>query len=164
MPDFFDGGTTAPETRNTAPRVLTVGNSGFQNFQKWIEVRESVEEEMKRDGTWSAVSDVLLDEYIGAMRLAEEARLAINAEPFHVSPKTGRSFAHPGWIRWDGAARRAIRMADLLGITPRARQRLGISLRPAEDEVDEFGPLPPLDPFDELASRARSPHERKQQR
>lgn len=92
---------------------------------------------MKDAGSWSLAVRPLLDEYIAALRMADVARLAAGSREFVEGE--ARTFAHPGIMLADRESRRALMLADALGLTPRAAESADAAADPFA-ELDELAP------------------------
>lgn len=97
----------------------------------WSHVWDTAFRRKQADGTWSIGQSPLLDEYVFALRAADDAREA------------GED------VKWDRHAKRAAALADQLVLTPAARRRLGVGAK-GKDPFDGFASL------DELAPRRKS--------
>ena len=78
---------------------------------------------MKRDQTWGLHLHPLLIEYVFALKAARVARDSDQA------------------TAWDRHMRRAMTLADQLGLTPGARRRLGVANREKDDVAAQFADL-----------------------
>jgi hypothetical protein len=113
-------------------------------------------EVMKQQGTWAWELKPLLDEYVFALRGAEDARNGFKwldhleeVASEDIEWQALRQIASGLPVQWDKHAKRAAALADQLALTPRGRKAIGL----ADDEEDQ-----PADPFaaldaDELAPR-----------
>lgn len=78
---------------------------------------------MKRDATWGLHLHPLLVEYVFALKAARVAREGNQA------------------TAWDRHMRRAMTLADQLGLTPGARRRLGVADHKKDDVAAQFADL-----------------------
>jgi hypothetical protein len=112
---------------------------------------------LKDQDTWAWEQKPLLDEYVFALRAAEDARQGFawldHLEESVASEEIDwivlRQIAGALPTQWDRHTKRAAALADVLILTPAARKRHGI-IGGDEESEDAFAE------FDELAARRRS--------
>jgi hypothetical protein len=105
---------------------------------------------LKDQGTWAWEQKPLLDEYIYALRAAEDARIGFgwldHLEEDVASEEVDflalRAIATGLPTQWDKHTKRAAALADQLALTPRGRKAINLV---TDDEDEE-----PADPFDAL--------------
>jgi hypothetical protein len=102
--------------------------------------------ELRRLGSWSEPLRPLLDSYVIALRTAAEHRLLAERKPVERNRESGLSHMHAGFPSADRELRRAVLIANELGLTPKARKALEAGSKEAAD-----APQNPFDALDELA-------------
>lgn len=110
---------------------------------------------LKEQGTWAPEQKPLLDEYVHALRGAEEARKGFawldHLEDAVASEEVDfislRTIATGLPTQWDRHTKRAAALADQLALTPRGRKAISFSSGEGEKPAD------PLSGMDELAAR-----------
>lgn len=116
----------------------------------WLGVWRGLIVEAKAAGTWSPALWPHAVEYVHALRLAREHRLLAEAEPVETNRESGLTHMHAGFADARAQGKRATELADLLGLTPRARKALALKAEEKPEEPDAFNQA------DELAGpRAR---------
>ena len=121
----------------------------------WLGVWRHALKVMREQGTWSWELRPLLDEYLFALRGAEDARngfkwldhLEESVASEDVDWMVLKAIATGLPAMWDRHAKRAAALADQLALTPRGRKAVGVA-HEAETAVDPFAGLD-----DELAPR-----------
>lgn len=120
----------------------------------WLGVWRGALKVMKQQGTWSWEQKPLLDEYVYALRAADDCRQGFDwldgmlerdwekFEDLRVLERIAVGLP----VRWDQHAKRAAALADQLVLTPRGRKAAGIG----QDDEDE-PPAPSA--IDQLAAR-----------
>ena len=107
------------------------------------EVRAVAQAEMERCGLWNPALEPLLDDYVGALARAETHRTAADAAPVSANESTGVQHGHPGFAIADREMRRAVDLADELGLTPKAQLRLKVKKAPAAKQTSVFDRISP---------------------
>lgn len=120
---------------------------------------------LKDQGTWALEQKPLLDEYIYALRAAEDARKGFKwldvleeyadenaADMPAISWTALRQIAGSLPTVWDKHSKRAAALADQLALTPRGRKTINL----ATDEDEDADPFDALDQEDELAARRKA--------
>lgn len=112
---------------------------------------------LKDQGSWAWEQKPLLDEYVYALRAAEDARKGFgwldHLEEAVASEEVDwlalRAIAAGLPVQWDKHTKRAAALADQLALTPRGRKAINL----ATDDEDEVDPFAALDQEDELAAK-----------
>ncbi len=107
------------------------------------EIRAVAKAEMERCGLWNPALEPLLDDYVGALARAEAHRTAADAAPVSANENTGVQHGHPSFAIADREMRRAVDLADELGLTPKAQQRLKVKKAPTATATDVFTRIAP---------------------
>lgn len=133
---------------------------------RWLAVWRHALKTLKEQGTWAWEQRPLLDEYLYALKAAEEARhgfrwldsleqyAAAEADDLpEIAWTVLRQIAQGLPTQWDKHTKRASALADQLLLTPRGRKAAGMRIHDEDDE--------PADPFsaldaDELAPRRQN--------
>lgn len=89
----------------------------------WTRVWDGALKVLKDQGTWSAEQKPLLDEYVLALKEVADAREAAAGEPYKTSVHQ-LLHAHPGWQQADRSLKRALALAEVLVLTPKAQDAL----------------------------------------
>lgn len=131
--------------------------SGLDSY--WTGAWRRALQTLKEQGTWAPEQKPLLDEYIYALKGAQDAREGFRwldaleeyadanaADMPAISWTALRQIAGSLPTLWDKHAKRAQSLADQLALTPRGRK--AINLGSGEEQVDD-----PMAEFDELAER-----------
>lgn len=100
----------------------------------WRNLWEGCQRQLKEQGTWQEQQKPLLDQYVFAVKEALEHRALADEQPT-AEHADGRVYLHPGFASADRAVKRAASLADLLGLTPKARKALG--LLDLDDDADD---------------------------
>lgn len=102
--------------------------------EPWLDAWRSALEQLKEQGSWVVAQRPMLDQYAFALRAADWAMEAGDAQ-----------------IEWDKHSKRALAFAEALGLTAKARKVLAVKAKAA----DSGEPPDPFEALDELASRRR---------
>lgn len=106
--------------------------------EPWLQVWRLALRAMKESGTWSPPMRPLLDEYVTALRTAREHRLAGEIDPIEINRESGLSHMHAGFASASKHLADARALADLLGLTPKARKALEEKSEEAPVESSAF--------------------------
>jgi hypothetical protein len=117
----------------------------------WYDFWRAAMAKMKEMGTWSSIARPLLDEYVAALRVAEDHRALAEADPVQVNRESGLPHPHGCFASADRELRRAAMLAGELLLTPKAQKALMAAAKAAET-------APPAEPsvlgrLDELGAR-----------
>ena len=126
---------------------------------QWSAIWRLTRDELKDAGTFTASMRPLLDEFVFALKAAEEARVGFKwldsleqyAEEAEELPEIAwtvlRQIATGLPVVWDKHAKRASALADLLGLSPKAARALGKNVEgpDANKDADPFAGLDELD-------------------
>jgi hypothetical protein len=147
--------------------------------EPWLAVWRLALKAMKEVGTWSAPMKPLLDEYVTALRVAREYRAIAEAgvQTIHHRAKdgeeawdetlpagiqrsmdTGIDHPHKGFDLADREMRRAMSLADMLGLTPKAQKALVEKAAEEPVEPSAFAAADRLARGHAPAKRRRVPH------
>lgn len=131
----------------------------------WLGVWRTALKTLTEQGSWAWEQKPLLDEYVYALRAAEDARMGFkwldvleeyadaNAEDMPAISWTAlRQIAGSLPTLWDKHSKRAAALADQLALTPRGRKAINLATN-EDEEADPFGAL---DKEDELAARRKA--------
>jgi hypothetical protein len=125
----------------------------------WLGVWRHALKILKDQGTWAWEQKPLLDEYVFALRGAEDARVGFKWLD-HLEESVAqneidfialRTIATGLPNQWDKHTKRAAALADQLALTPRGRKAVGVG--EGDDTGKPEDPFGRLDEGDELASR-----------
>ena len=127
----------------------------------WLGAWRHALKTLKDQGTWAGEQKPLLDEYIHALRAAEEARLGFkwldHLEEAVASEEVDwialKSIAGGLPVQWDKHTKRAAALADQLALTPRGRKAINLATSEDDEDADPFSGL---DHEDELAPRRKA--------
>lgn len=126
----------------------------------WNAIWRLTRDELKDAGTFSASMRPLLDEFVFALKGAEDARVGfgwLDALKVYAS-ENASEMELPDWRalaqiagglpnQWDKHAKRAAVLADLLGLSPKAAKALGKKAE-GEDGDQDSDPFAGLDELD----------------
>lgn len=125
---------------------------------RWSGVWRLTRDELKEAGSFSASTRPLLDEFVFALKGADEARVGfkwlsaleeyadVNAgELPEIAWSTLGQIASGLPTQWDRHAKRAATLAELLGLTPKAKRALGKKLDGGADGEQSKDPFAGLD-------------------
>ena len=96
--------------------------------EPWLGIWRISLKQMKEQGTWVVSQRPLLDEYVYALRAAQSARSSAESA-----------------VVWDKHSKRALALADALGLTPKARKAFGKASEGSEDGEQNSDPFSGLD-------------------
>lgn len=134
---------------------------------RWNATWRLTRDELKDAGTFSASMRPLLDEFVFALKAAEDARLGFDwldsleryAEDSEDLPEIAwtvlRQIATGLPVVWDKHAKRASALADLLGLSPKAAKALGKKAE-GEDGNQDSDPFAGLSELDQARQRRAS--------
>jgi hypothetical protein len=125
----------------------------------WLGVWRHVLKTLKEQGTWAWEQRPLVDEYVYAMKAAQDARRGFKwLDALEVYASEHRDQMElPDWralaqitgalpATWDKHAKRAAALADQLALTPRGRKAAGLKREESKDG-NENDPFAELDEF-----------------
>ncbi|HEY7831784.1 MAG TPA: hypothetical protein VIC06_14575 [Solirubrobacteraceae bacterium] len=110
---------------------------------------------MKLVDTFSASMRPLLDEYVFALRAAEDARVGFgwlgrleNIAEDDIAWEALGKIVSGLPVQWDKHTKRAMELAGVLGLTPKAQKALSVKAKEGKDgeQDDPFGGLDELEP------------------
>lgn len=134
---------------------------------KWSATWRLTRDELKEAGTFSASMRPLLDEFVFALKGAEDARIGfgwLDALEIYASENESE-MEIPDWralaqisgslpTQWDKHAKRASALADQLGLSPKAQRSLGKKLEGGKDGKQDTDPFSGLD--DEVSAKRQA--------
>jgi hypothetical protein len=133
----------------------------------WLGVWRHALKTLKEQGTWAWEQRPLLDEYVYAMKAAQEARQGFDwLDALESYAKANASEMElPDWralaqitsalpTMWDKHAKRAAALADQLALTPRGRKAIGMKREEGKDGEQDNDPFAGLD--DEVARKRKA--------
>jgi phage terminase small subunit len=102
--------------------------------EPWLGIWRISLKQMKEQGTWLVSQRPLLDEYVYALRAAQNARASAESA-----------------VAWDKHSKRALALADALGLTPKAQKVLAAKLKEGDEHQDD-----PFSGLDEIAQKRKA--------
>ena len=94
--------------------------------EPWLGIWRATLKQLQEQDTWQVAQRPLLDEYVLALRAAANARTSAESA-----------------VAWDKHSKRALALADALGLTPKAQKALRAKSK--EDGSGEQSPFEDLD-------------------
>lgn len=135
-----------PEARKRARKLGTPPQQPSLP-EPWNGIWKLAHKDMVESGVWSPAMQPLLDEYATALHLADRHRRMAEIDPVETNRESGLTHMHAGFASADRELKRAAMLADLLGLTARAKKALKL----AAEEAQEVSPA--FQRADELAQR-----------
>lgn len=135
---------------------------------KWSATWRLTRDELKEAGTFSASMRPLLDEFVYALKAAEEARVGfkwLDSLERYAEDASEDDLPAIAWTVleriatglpnvWDKHAKRASALADQLGLSPKAQRSLGKKLEGGKDGKQDADPFSGLD--DEVGAKRKA--------
>jgi hypothetical protein len=135
---------------------------------KWSATWRLTRDELKEAGTFSASMRPLLDEFVFALKAAEEARIGfrwLDSLEQYAEASDPDDLPEIAWtvlrqiatglpVVWDKHAKRASALADQLGLSPKAQRALGRKLEGGKDGEQDTNPFSGLD--DEVSAKRKA--------
>jgi hypothetical protein len=121
--------------------------SGLDSY--WTHVWDHALKVLQEQGTWAWEQKPLLDEYVFALKAAQQARegfawldhLEESVASEEVDFQALRQIATGLPTQWDRHTKRAAALADILLLTERARKAHGLADEPADEPEDDWSAI-----------------------
>jgi hypothetical protein len=108
--------------------VTTLEKAPGGLHEPWLGIWRISLKQMKEQGSWVVSQRPLLDEYVYALRAAHGARTSAESA-----------------VAWDKHSKRALALADALGLTPKAKKAFGKAGEGGKDGEQSSDPFSTLD-------------------